>query len=199
MRGSLKERSRNHWAIILEVRDPQTGRRRRRWHSFKGTRREAETERARLITELQKGTAAEPSRLTVASFLEKWLEYIKPQVAPKTVERYAGLIRANINPALGNVRLSKLQPITISAAYSAALAHLAPRTVQHMHRVLSQACKQAVRWRLLPRNPLRSAQDRATRYESVGCRDYLHRARIGAAVAGAYSRSAGVACRSASR
>src|SRR5262249_42559847 len=102
---------------------------------------------------LEKGTAAEPSRLTVAAFLEKWLEYIKPQVAPKTVERYTGLIRANIVPAIGTVRLSKLQPITISAAYSAALAHLAPRTVQHMHRCLSQALKQAVRWRPLPRNP----------------------------------------------
>jgi integrase len=74
-------------------------------------------------------------------------------VAPKTVERYTGLIRANIVPAIGTVRLSKLQPITISAAYSAALAHLAPRTVQHMHRCLSQALKQAVRWRPLPRNP----------------------------------------------
>jgi integrase len=153
MRGSLKQRSQGRWAIILDVRDPQTGQRKRRWFSFAGSRREAETERARLITELEKGTAAEPSRLTVAAFLEKWLEYIKPQVAPKTVERYTGLIRANIVPAIGTVRLSKLQPITISAAYSAALAHLAPRTVQHMHRCLSQALKQAVRWRPLPRNP----------------------------------------------
>jgi hypothetical protein len=153
MRGHLKARGENTWAIVLDVRDPQTGRRRRRWHSFKGTRREAETERSRLITELQKGTAAEPSRLTVAAFLEKWLEHIKPQVAPKTVERYAGLIHANIIPAIGAVRLSKLQPIAISGVYSAALAHLAPRTVQHMHRCLSQALKQATRWRLLPRNP----------------------------------------------
>jgi integrase len=36
---------------------------------------------------------------------------------------------------------------------SCALARLAPRSVHHMHRVLSQALKQAVRWRLLLRNP----------------------------------------------
>ena len=41
----------------------------------------------------------------------------------------------------------------ISAAYSTALERLSPRSVQHMHRVLSQSLKQATRWRLLPRNP----------------------------------------------
>jgi len=154
MRGSLKQRSQNHWAIILDARDPQTGRRKRRWYSFTGSRREAETERARLITEIEKGTAAEPGRLTVAAFLQRWCQYIQPLVSAKTFERYAGLIRANINPAIGTVRLSKLQPITISSAYSAALARgLSPRSVQHMHRCLSQALKQATRWRLLPRNP----------------------------------------------
>src|SRR5262249_33590328 len=64
-----------------------------------------------------------------------------------------GLVRANIKPAIGAVVLTKLQPIQISTAYTATLARLAPRSVHHMHRVLSQALKQAVRWRLLPRNP----------------------------------------------
>jgi hypothetical protein len=40
------------------------------------------------------------------------------------VKSYASIIRANINPAIGNVRMVKLQPITISSAYSAALARL---------------------------------------------------------------------------
>jgi hypothetical protein len=48
MRGHLKERSPGKWAIVLPVRD-ETGRRRRKWYSFRGTRREAERERARLI------------------------------------------------------------------------------------------------------------------------------------------------------
>jgi hypothetical protein len=37
MRGHLRERSPGHWAIVIDVRDPQTGKRKRRWHSFKGT------------------------------------------------------------------------------------------------------------------------------------------------------------------
>src|SRR5215467_6605178 len=45
------------WAIVLDVRDPQTGKRRRRWHSFRGTKREAQVECAKLIAEAQHGTA----------------------------------------------------------------------------------------------------------------------------------------------
>jgi integrase len=153
MKGHLRERSPGRWAIVLDVQDITTGRRKRRWHSFSGTKRQAQLECARLIAELQNGIAIEPERLTVAAFLDRWVEYIRPQVAPKTFERYASIVRANIKPAIGSVMLLKLQPITISTAYSAALARLAPRTVHHMHRVLSQALKQAVRWRLLPRNP----------------------------------------------
>jgi hypothetical protein len=84
MKGHIRERSPGHWAIVIDVRDPQTGKRKRRWHSFAGTKRQAQVEAARLISELKNGTAVEPSRITVAQFLDQWLEYIEPQVAPRT-------------------------------------------------------------------------------------------------------------------
>jgi integrase len=138
-----------------------TGKRRRKWHSFKGTKRKAQIECARLISAVQGNTYLEPSKTTLAKFLERWLDYVRSQVTPKSHERYAGLINQNIIPALGAVHLSKLKPAQISASYSAALASgrrdgsggLAPRTVGHMHRVLKQALGQAVRWELLTRNP----------------------------------------------
>ena len=160
MRGHIRERSPGHWAIVIDVRDSQTGKRKRRWHSFAGTKRQAQVEAARLLTELKGGTAVEPSRLTVASFLEKWLAHIKPQVAPRTIERYAEIVAEYLLPALGNVLLSKLQPLLISTAYdkirssrTKGQGELSPRTILHCHRVLSAALRQAVRWRLLPYNP----------------------------------------------
>ena len=81
MRGHIRERSPGHWAIILDIRDTQTGKRKRRWHSFRGTKREAQKECARLITEIENGTAVEPSRQTVAAFLERWIEHMQGQVA----------------------------------------------------------------------------------------------------------------------
>jgi len=41
MRGHIRERSPGHWAIVLDIRDLETGERKRKWHSFVGTKREA--------------------------------------------------------------------------------------------------------------------------------------------------------------
>jgi integrase len=161
MKGHIRERSPGRWAIILDVPDPTTGKRRRRWHSFAGTKRQAQIECARLINEIQTDSHVDPSRETVTSFLGRWLEHMQGQVSPRTHERYAELVRWNIAPLLGAVALTKLQPPTISRAYSKALTSgrrdgqggLSPHTVHHMHRVLRQALEQAVTWRMLVRNP----------------------------------------------
>jgi integrase len=161
MRGHLKERSPGHWAIVIDVRDAETGKRKRRWHSFAGTKRQAQVECARLLTEQKAGTAVDPSRMTLAAFLERWIEHMQGQVSPRSHERYAELCRKNIAPLLGGLTLAKLQPAQISAAYATALTSgrrdgtggLSARTITHMHRALRQALQQAVRWQLLARNP----------------------------------------------
>jgi integrase len=161
MKGHLRERSPGHWAIILDLPDPAGGGRKQRWHSFKGTKREAQRQCARLISEMDKGTAVEPSRMTVAAFLERWIEHMQGQVSPRSHERYAEIARKNLVPVLGGLMLAKLQPAHISQAYAKALASgrrdgkggLSARTVTHMHRVLREALQQAFGWQLLARNP----------------------------------------------
>jgi integrase len=161
MRGHIRERSPGHWAIVIDVRDPQTGKRKRRWHSFTGTKREAQVKKAELIAALSQGTQVDSTRMTVAAFLDRWLEHMQGQVSPRSLERYAELARKNLAPLLGGVGLAKLQPAQISQAYAKALASgrrdgtggLSARTVTHMHRVLREALQQALRWQLLARNP----------------------------------------------
>jgi integrase len=161
MKGHIRERSPGHWAIILEQRDSSTGKRKRKWHSFAGTKRQAQVECARLISQMKGGTYLEPSKTTVAQFLDRWLEHMTSQVSPKSHARYGELARKNIVPLLGSVVLTQLRPALISVAYSKALTHgrrdgtggLSPQTVTHMHRVLKQALGQAVKWELLTRNP----------------------------------------------
>src|SRR5262249_2046475 len=139
---------------------PAAGKRRRKWHSFKGTKRQAQVECARLISEIQRGTYVEPSKTTVAQYLDRWLEHIKAQVSPKTHERYEQVCRKNIVPLLGAVLLSKLRPVQISEAYTKALASgrrngsggLSARTVHHVHVIMKGALTQAVKWELLVRN-----------------------------------------------
>jgi integrase len=161
MKGHLRERSPGRWAIILDARDPATGKRKRRWHAFTGTKRQAQIECARLISEMRGGTYVEPSKLTLSQFIERWLRHIKPNVSPRTHERYEQIATKNIGPLLGAKTLSKLQPIEISEAYAKALENgrrdgkggLSPRTVHHMHRILYSALNQAERWKLINRNP----------------------------------------------
>ncbi|MDH6235165.1 integrase [Mesorhizobium soli] len=163
MKGHLRERSPGKWAIVLDVGepDPKTGKKKRKWHSFTGTKRQAQAECAKLITTLKEGNYVEPSKQTVGEFLDEWLTFIKPTVAPKTHERYAEICRKSIAPLIGEVILSKLKTDRIDGAFSKALTEgrrdgkggLSPRTVHHMRRVLIKALGQAVTWERLSRNP----------------------------------------------
>jgi integrase len=153
MKGSIRERSPGRWAIILDVRDPATKRRRRKWHSFAGTKREAQKECARLIHELNVGSYVVPSKATLAAYLEVWLADIKSRISPRTHQRYAQLARRNIVPLLGETLLKDLQPANISHTYSRLLESghrkgggLSAGTVRHCHILLKAALAQAVRW-----------------------------------------------------
>ena len=167
MRGHVRERGKGNWYAVLDVRDPATGKRRRKWHSLQAKgKREAQIECADLISRLAHGTYLEPDKTTLAEFLDRWLEHTKANVAPRTHERYAEIAKKNIAPLLGNAILAKLKPAQLSEAYCNALSEgrrdgkggLSPRTVLHMHRVLKQALKQGVRWELLHRNPADAVQ-----------------------------------------
>ncbi|TKT78394.1 tyrosine-type recombinase/integrase [Aquamicrobium sp. LC103] len=161
MKGHIRERSPGRWAIVLDLRDPETGKRRRKWHSFAGTKRQAQVECARLIAELKGGVYIEPDRTTVTAFLDRWLEHVKASVSRKTHERYSELCKKGLAPLLGDVTLSKLKTERIDAALSKALltgrhdgkGGLSATTVRHMRRVLVMALNQALTWDLLAKNP----------------------------------------------
>jgi hypothetical protein len=108
MKGHLRERSPGRWAIVLDSRDPDTGKRRRKWHSFRGTKREAQVECSRLVTEMTKGAYLEPSKLTLSQFVDQWLEHVEPRVAPRTFERYREIARKNLVPLLGRISAGAL-------------------------------------------------------------------------------------------
>jgi integrase len=152
MKGHIRERSAGHWAIVIDVRDPQTGERKRKWHSFAGTKRQAQVRCAELIAELQRGSYLEPAKTTVAAFLDHWLHYKENQISPRALEAYQEVTR-NVALAIGNVVLPKLQPAIIAKMYADALKRLSPASVVMMHRLLSAALKQAVKWQLLSSNP----------------------------------------------
>ena len=164
MKGHVRERGKGNWYAVIDARDPKTGKRKRKWHSLKAKgKREAQIECAALISSIKGGTYVEPIKVTVAEYMERWLEHARSQVSPKTFERYCGVVRGNILPALGAVPITKLQPAQISEMYAKALhggrrdgksGGLSPASVLYIHRILKAALAVAVsEWRLLPWNP----------------------------------------------
>src|SRR5687768_3323098 len=114
MKGHVRERppGSGNWYAVIETRDPSTGRRKRKWISLHDTvkrKGQAEGECSRILTEMKGGTYVDPSKLTLAVFLDRWLNASRPNVAPKTFERYAEICRKNLVPLLGGVHLTQLK------------------------------------------------------------------------------------------
>jgi integrase len=168
--GSIRERGKDQWELKIELdKHPLTGRRERRFHSFRGSRKEANAELARLLTVAAEGNYVDPSKLTVSEFFDRWdRDWAATNVSPKTLERYQDLAKTQIRPRIGHMKLQKLKTVHLAELYSTLLregrgtaeapAGLAPRTVGHVHRLLHRALGHAVRWGLLATNPASSAE-----------------------------------------
>jgi integrase len=145
MSGHLVERGPNRWAIVLETY--VGGRRKQKWHSFRGTKRDAQKRLAQLVTEREQGTYVEPSKQMVATYFADWLRDWAPvKAGPKTLEGYA-LYARYITDAIGDRQIQKVQAGDLNRIYLDLRERgLSPRTVKHTHvfarRVFGHALKQ---------------------------------------------------------
>ncbi len=100
-------------------------------------------------------TVIEGHRTTLNSYLDRWLEAAaKPRVSQRTYADYEDLLRRYVRPAMGNKKLSKLQPEDIEFLYGSMLeSGLSPRTVRYTHAVLNSAFKHAAKRGYMMRNP----------------------------------------------
>lgn len=160
MKGHIRQRGKDTWAIVIYL-GMENGKKRQKWVTVHGSKKDAERELRRLLHEMDTGSFVEPSKLTVAEYLERWLnEYASAQVTPGTFDRYRGIVRNHFIPLLGRIPLTKLKPIDIQKAYAESLERgrrgggpLSPNTVGTHHLVLHSALETAVRWELIARNP----------------------------------------------
>ena len=162
MKGHIVERSPGHFAIVLDLK--VGGARKRKWHSFKGTKREAQVECARLIAAMDEGAYVEKNKLTIKQFLNDRLaawEAAK-RIAPKSAERYRELLDGQILPHLGEKLLQKLtvkdvedwHGTLISSGRKDGKGGIAARSVGHAHRLLNRMLKEAQRFDLIVKNPI---------------------------------------------
>jgi len=95
--------------------DPITGKRQTRRVTVRGTKKDAERGLRSILYRQDKGIGVDPSKIAVAEFLDDWFDKKALQrVAPKSLERYRGLVRNQIKPHLGAILLQKLRPADVN-------------------------------------------------------------------------------------
>src|SRR5262245_61169169 len=156
MSGSIVRRGKSSWRIKFDV--PGASKRDTRDVTVHGSRRDAERERAKLITSVHEGTLVDASKATLADYLRSWLDGAHG-LAGKTRQEYDRLITQLVIPHLGSLELQRLRPAHIAAWHTKLLASggkrdrpLSARTVGHAHHVLHTALERAVGTELLARN-----------------------------------------------
>jgi integrase len=170
MKGHIRRRGERSWELKFDLGlDEKTGRRVSQFHSFRGTKREAQAKLAELIASVAKGSYVSRSNLTVGehvtSRIAQWEALQK--ISPKTAERYNELLRNQIIPHIGQVPLQKLKPADIETWHATLKTSgrrigqgggLATLTIRHAHRLLSKALKEGMRHDLIVRNVAASEQ-----------------------------------------
>jgi integrase len=154
MTGHVRRRGERSWELKFDA----NGNRKTRYASFKGTKRDAQIELAKLIAAADAGTLPDPSKITVGEYLLKWIDGCHG-LSGKTSERYRQLIKAQIIPHLGAIALQKLKPAQVKDWHDKLIASggvngrpLSKLTVGHAHRVLRCALAQATTIELVSRN-----------------------------------------------
>jgi integrase len=174
MAGSIRQRGKSSWQLrVLAVRDELTGKKLYVSKTFRGGKRDAERELARLVTQVEEGTRTARSG-TVAELCEKWYEFAVPELSPAVAAEYRRLLDRRILPRWGTTSVRRLRAAELDAWYAqlrrsggAAGGELAPNSVNRIHSVLRRALGQAVRWGWITTNPAAAATPPRARREAL--------------------------------
>jgi integrase len=163
MRGSLVQRYKGSWSIVLDLGDqpdPATGtlRRKQKWITVRGTKKQAEQRLTELVRDAHRGELVEAHTRTLGAWLDEWLDKaIKPPARTlRAYETYRRVITRHLKPRLGSIPLQQLKAADLKAYYTEAAGRaenpLAPATLEQHHTILHSALQAAVLDGLVQRN-----------------------------------------------
>lgn len=171
--GSIYQRKDGRWASDVTL-GYENGKRKRKT-LYGATREDVFEKLTDTLHKQQRGEVIPTGKHTLGEFLDQWLaDCVKPALRPRTYGSYEEMVRLHIKPALGHLRLAKLNPqhvqrflnqLANKKAKNVKDRTLSPRTVAYNRTVLRMALSVAEEWRLIPHNPA-VGRIRLTRGES---------------------------------
>ena len=148
--GMVRQRPDGRWEGRYRASD---GRKR---SIYARTQREAIDRLRAALTARDKGIRPVDQRLTVAAFLQDWLEHhVKPSRRATTLESYAGIVRLYLVPAIGRIPLARLEPEHVQAMLAnlkGQRGQLSDTTTRYVYAVLRIALGRAVKMGRSARN-----------------------------------------------
>lgn len=168
-----------YWEARLTIGvDAGTGKQIQRSFSGKSQKEVREKMQAAAV-EVTNGTYQEPTRLTIAEWLDIWTSEYLPDVKPRTLDSYKTTIETHIKPKLGATKLQALKAPAVQKFYNELAKSgvkvakhdsggkivkkngatvyeyvpMSPKSIKNAHGVLHKALEQAVEIGYIHTNP----------------------------------------------
>lgn len=144
--GSIYRRQDGRWVASIS----SEGRRR---YAYGGTREQAAAGLQRLQQAASAGLPVTPARLGTGDYVAQWLEQVRPRLRESTWRRYSSIVKGQLIPTVGRVRLAQLSPQDVGRMMAEAQkSGRSAQTAAHCRAVLRTALADAMRQGLLSRN-----------------------------------------------
>ena len=176
MAGSIEKRGKNSYRLTVSEGFDLTGRPMIHRKTIHGTKREAEVELAKFVTEVQNGLVIDGKSFKFSEFVEVWKrDYGSKELAPSTYKRYCRMLETRLLPYFWHLYINKIKPTDIMKFYdllekdtqlvrkkgnngSKTKKPLSGKTILEHHRLLRAMLHKAVYWQLIVANPAERVQ-----------------------------------------
>ena len=176
MAGSIEKRGKNSYRLIVSEGYDLHGKPMIHRKTVHGTKKDAQVELAKFVTEVQNGLVVDGKSLKFSEFTEIWKrDYGSKELAPSTYKRYCRMLETRLLPYFGHFYINKIRPTDIMKFYdllekdtqlvrkkgnngSKTKKPLSGKTILEHHRLLRAMLHRAVYWQLIVANPAERVQ-----------------------------------------
>ena len=176
MAGSIEKRGKNSYRLTVSEGFDLDGKPMIHRKTVHGTKKDAEVELAKFVTEVQNGLVIDGKSLKFYEFTEIWKrDYGSKELAPSTYKRYCRMLETRLLPYFGHFYINKIKPTDIMKFYdllekdtqlvrkkgnngSKTKKPLSGKTILEHHRLLRAMLHKAVYWQLIVTNPAERVQ-----------------------------------------
>lgn len=147
IRGQIRKRGKKY-SIIVQIEDDK-GVKKPKWISGYNSKKEAEDDLPRILTELQGGVFVK-EKLGFSDYADKWLKHIEKNVKESTYLTYVWAMD-KAKERFKNLQLDKIKTLAIQEFLDEQT--ISKTSINYQFKILTMALSQAITWNLLTKNP----------------------------------------------